>query len=698
MRVTSTTSAAQNRAEPDPESNASNSEGTQESPAPADDGPAQGAPVPAEQAELAEPRDAAPAEGSGQALDGEVGGEAGGDIGVLEKMAERVGWSTRLAELLRRPVARDLAVCLGLIVYAAWLTRGLWSDPARRVLADNVPDQALDEWFLAHGTRIYSGDFHLVTHLLNAPDGVNLLSNASLIMLGIVLAPVTLAFGAPVTFAVVVTGNLAGTAVAWYLLMRRTLRLRRFAATVGALCAGFMPGMMSQSNAHLHITAQWLVPPMVWCVIRLATTDDETRDGRARVRRVLGTGALLGLLVSVQLFVGEEVLFLAALTLAVLCVAYGVVAPRAALRAVPAVGAGVTTGALVALALLAYPLWLQFAGPQHVPNGVFNPRFFSADLASFPAISPLSFAGDQSTDRLSTGPTEYNTYFGLPLMFVTTGAVLWLWRRPIAIACAATAAVMCALSLGPRLIIDGQHTDIKGPYILLERFPVIDSALPSRFALTAIPLIAVLLAMAVDAALDRGGVESTTAGATGGAGGAMGGGGWPRLLVPVAVLTALVPIAPVPLPTTSRQPPPRFFTEGYWRTCVQPGGVLVPVPPAEVVDPDAMRWAAAANVEFSMPQGWFIGPYADGGHASIGIYPRPTAELMIRVAKTGQVPELTDNERAMASQDLQYWNASCVVLAHQPHEAQLRSMMDYLLGPGEDVADVRVWHVPRRAR
>src|SRR6266511_3820668 len=186
---------------------------------------------------------------------------------------------------------------------------------------------------------------HLVTHLLNAPDGVNLLSNASLILLGILLAPVTLAFGAPVSFAILVAGNLGGTAVAWYLLMVRTLGLRRFAAGVGAACAGFAPGMMSQSNAHVHITAQWLVPAMVWCVIRLARTDDEVIEGLDRVRRVLGTGALLGGLITVQLFIGEEVLFLTAATLAVFCVAYALLAPRAAARTLWPLTAGLAVAA-----------------------------------------------------------------------------------------------------------------------------------------------------------------------------------------------------------------------------------------------------------------------------------------------------------------------------------------------------------------
>ena len=80
--------------------------------------------------------------------------------------------------------------------------------------------------------------------------------------------------------------------------------------------------------------------------------------------------------------------------------------------------------------MLAYPLWLQFHGPQSVPNGVFSPDYFSADLASFPAISPLSVAGTEEAARLSTGPSEYNTFLGIALILVVVACVIWLWRRP----------------------------------------------------------------------------------------------------------------------------------------------------------------------------------------------------------------------------------------------------------------------------
>lgn len=564
----------------------------------------------------------------------------------------------------------DAAVCLGILLTACWLGRGLWP-PSTRVLALNPTDQALDEWFLANGTRFYTGDFHLLSHLLNAPDGVNLLSNASLILLGILLAPVTLAFGAPVSFAVAIVGNLAGTGIAWYALLRRTFGLHRVGAAIGAGFTAFAPGMMSQSNGHLHITAQWLVPAIVWCVHRMASAAD--LDGPARWRRAGIAGAILAALVCAQLFLGEEVLFLTAIALAVFCLVYALAAPGRAWRVLPTVGAGLAVAATLSGLLLAHALWMQFAGPQHVPNGPFSASYFSTDLASFGSISPLSFAGSQSIEHLVSGPAEYTTFFGIPLLLVVGGATLWQWRRPAAVAATAAAVVMAVLSLGPHYVVNGNRTERRAPYGWIEGLPVIDGALPTRFALAMIPLIGLLLAVTVDTAIR----ESERL----------------RLLVPLAVIVALVPVAPRPLATQYRPPVPRFFTDGYWRSCVPPGGVLVPVPLPEALNPDSMRWPAAANNQFAIPQGFFIGPYADKGQASVGIYPRPTSQLLDKVDKTGQVSPVTDDDKANAAADVAYWHASCVVLARRPNEAELRATLDALFGTGQDVADVRVWHV-----
>src|SRR6185369_9278086 len=136
-------------------------------------------------------------------------------------------------------------ICLIFVLFAFWLTRGLWPHPATSAIADNANDQALIEWFLAQGVLVWRGEFSFVTERLNSPEGVNLMTNASHILHGVIMAPVTALFGAPVSFALLVALNLAGTAAAWYLLLARSLGVRRGAAAVGAFFTGFAPGMIS---------------------------------------------------------------------------------------------------------------------------------------------------------------------------------------------------------------------------------------------------------------------------------------------------------------------------------------------------------------------------------------------------------------------------------------------------------------------
>ncbi|MEO3742143.1 hypothetical protein [Plantactinospora sp. B5E13] len=572
----------------------------------------------------------------------------------------------------------DLGILLLFVVLAAWLTQGMWPSPDARVLALNPEDQALYEWFLAADARVLHGDFSLLSDRLNAPDGVNMMANTTVIALGVLFSPVTLAFGAPVTFALLAALNLAGTAAAWYLLFTRTLRVRRLAAALaGGLC-GFGPGMLSQTNSHLHMTAQWLVPVLIWLVVRLVrAADPQARPDRPGVdRRGVVTSAVgLAVVVAVQVFIGEEVLFLTAVAMVILSLVYAAANPSLARRVAPGFLAGMLLAVVVAGALLAYPLWFQFAGPQSVPNGMFSPHYFSADLASWPAISPLSLAGADQAARLTTGPAEYNTFLGWPLLVAAVCASIWLIRRPVVIAAALTGLAMVALSLGPTIVVNREATELSGPYALLLGVPVVDGALPMRFALALLPLIATVLALAVDRALAA---EQRMV----------------RILLPVSAMIALVPIFPTPLPVSSRPEVPQFFTAGHWRDCVEPGGVLVPVPLATPQEPWPMRWAVAADASFALPEGFFIGPYAAGGRASMGTYKQPTSQLLTEVVKTGAVPAIGDAERQQAQQDIRFWNASCVVLGDDaPHAESLRTTLEGLLGPATRSVDVWTWRV-----
>ncbi|WP_433652707.1 hypothetical protein ACQP2C_10615 [Micromonospora zamorensis] len=602
------------------------------------------------------------------------------------RLADQVNRRPRAVRLLAavRRHRLDLLAALVCAVLAGWVTHGLWPDPAGRTLALNPEDQALYEWFLAVDARALLGDFGLLTDRLNAPDGVNLMANTTVIALGIVFAPVTLLLGAPVTFALLAAANLSGTAFAWYLLFHRTLRARRLAAALGGGLCGFGPGMISQTNSHLHMTAQWLVPVIVWLVARLLRASDPgpttlDRTGRDQSpgpdrRRMLTSAAGLAAAVTAQVFIGEEVLFLAAVTLLVMAISYAVADRDLARRALPGFAGGLAVAAGLALLVLGYPLWFQFAGTQGVADGMFTPAYFSADLSSWWTISPLSVAGSDQSARLTTGPAEYNTFLGWPLLLVAAVCAIWVGRRRLVLACVVAGLVMGALSLGPEVVLGGTRTALPGPYALIGGLPVVDGALPMRFALALLPIIATLVVLAVDRALR--------------------GTGRARRLVPLAVGAALLPIFPTPLPTAERPAVPEFVSGGHWRQCVRPGGVLVPVPLPTPKEPWPMRWATAADATFGLPEGFFIGPYGRGGTAAMGTFKQPTSALLADVARRGDQPAIGDEQRRQAARDAKFWGASCIALADDaPHAESLRATLEQLYGPATRIADAWIWRV-----
>src|SRR5882724_7525994 len=158
----------------------------------------------------------------------------------------------------------DLAVALVAIGGALWVTGRLWLDPAGRGLASNGADQVLGEWLLRLvADAVTHGRDPFYTHLVNAPTGVNLADNTATTLLGTLLIPVTLLFGAPAAFVAGLAGNLAASAYAWYHLLSRHVARSRGAAVLSGLFCGFAPAMVSHANGHLNFTAQWLVPVLL---------------------------------------------------------------------------------------------------------------------------------------------------------------------------------------------------------------------------------------------------------------------------------------------------------------------------------------------------------------------------------------------------------------------------------------------------
>ncbi|MBQ0900919.1 hypothetical protein [Micromonospora sp. U21] len=569
----------------------------------------------------------------------------------------------------------DVLVVAGYLGLAVLLTSGQWRHSGR--LFHQAGDQVLFEWMLAHAARsVVEGENPLFSTALNAPDGVNLMANTSVLGLGVPLAPFTLLFGSQAAFCVAVVCCLAGTATAWYALLRRRLVTARSAAAVGGLICGFAPGMIAQAGAHLHMAAQFLVPAILALVFRPG-------PGPGGVWR---PGVGLGLLLVWQVFIGEEVLVFLALAAGVFALGYALADRAAARRLAPALLGRLAVAAVVAAVLLAYPMWFQFHGPQHYSGMAFAAHGFQLDAASFTASARQTVLGDDwLPGLLSPNPTEENSFFGPGLLVLAVVVVIWLWRRPLVRALAGCGLVFALLSLGTELRVDGTATGIPGPYRLVAGLPLLDLAVPARFALVCVPVLGVLMALS----LDRVRAARRPPAAP----------GLPvRLLWTGAVAAALLPLVPTPIRAVPVAPVPEFVADGGWRPLVPPGRTVVAVPPVTgaALSP-VMLWSARTGLAFRAPGGYFIGPTGpDDPTARWGAPDRPTAALLRRVAETGAVPVLTDTDRRQAVEDLRHWRAALVVLGRLAHGDPVRRTVEELLGPGRPVDGGWVWDVRDR--
>ena len=564
----------------------------------------------------------------------------------------------------------DVFAVLSYLVLSLLVLCRLWISPNGRVLSANDDDHNFFLVLIAHGERVmFHGANPFVSDQLNVPDGVNMMANTSVLALSLPFAPVTHWFGAGVTVAVLLTLGLSGTATAWYWVLSRHWVRSRVAAWIGGLWCGFCPAMVAHANGHVNFVNQYVVPFLVWQVLRLRESG-----------RVVRGGIAVGLLVALQTFINEEALLFTALTVGVFVLGYAAMAPRAARAVAPRFAAGLGVAVLVAGVLLAYPLWFQFAGRGSYHGQPFPPDQYVTDLLSVGAYARQSLAGTNAGARaLSVSATEDNTFFGLPLLVLLVIAVVMLWRSVAARAAAFAGLVLLVVSMGPRLRVGGHNTGIPLPFGLVSHVPVIDLVSVTRFAMVPATIVGVLLALAADRA---GALPRRT-----------------RTAFWIGLTLALVPVAPKPLPIVVADPLPPFLAEGIWRSYVPAGRSLVPVPLPEVTTGrTGMRWAALSGLDFGVPRGYFMGP-ADPPGDRTGSWNAPhrfTSDLLERVGRNGLVPVVTAADRQAFAADLRFWRAGAVVLVPgDAHEAQLRSTLTGLFGrPPTVVGGVELWIPP----
>ncbi|MFC8298547.1 hypothetical protein [Micromonospora orduensis] len=587
----------------------------------------------------------------------------------------------------RRPARADLVALGAYVVLGVFVCLNYWGDVTGRVSSHLPTDHSWFEWLFAHGAySVRHLENPLFTARQNAPDGVNMMANTSLLGVTLPLAPLTMLLGPQVMYALYLGGALAATAGTAYWMLSRHLVRSRAAAFVGGAFLGFAPGIIHHANGQPNFVSNFLLPLIVVRVLHLG------EPGRWR-----RNGLVLGALVAYQIFINEEMLLLTALACLVVVLAYAVQRP-AATRAVAGTfvaGLGVAGG--LALLLAAYPIWFQFNGPQSyrgLQGGVFHN--WGEDLVAFVTFARDTWAGDPAVEK-TIGMTEQNTWFGWPLVLLSVVALALLVRRSLpARIVAVLIVVFTVAAIGPVVRFNGVETEVRGPWSYVpDDLPLVEMMMPTRLTLVVAAAVGVLLALTWDAASRQGRPaeaprvpaqrtgEPTVAPRR----------RWLRPVGYAAVALAVLPLLPRPLPAQQVEPPPHFITAGGWRPYVPAGRTLVPVPiPSNVHGLPTLRWSALTGQEFPVPGGYFIGPN-ELGEGVFGAPNRPTSSLIYSTMDTDRVPALTDENRRQAVEDLRFWRASVVVLGAHPREAVLRELVTALIGPPQRVDDVWVWDV-----
>lgn len=607
----------------------------------------------------------------------------------------RGGW----ANLWATVASAAIYVGLGILIYERVIFASQASLPGC-----NCGDQAQEVWFLrwplyaiAHGHNPFFSSW------MDFPKGVNLAINTSAPLLGIVSAPLQLTVGTVSAYDMMLVLCIAASALSMSLVIRRWVR-SRFAAFVAGLCYGFSPYMFGQGHGHLFLVATFL-PPIVLLVL-----DDVLVRQK---KHPTWLGVALGLLLAAQYFISPEIMVMTVVMAAVGVVILVLARPHEVRARAPYAAWAVGCGVVICAAALAYPLWMQLAGPRHVkgpPHPIGHLAVFPGDLLG-PVVpttnQTLGWAAWKAHGDAFTGTntTENGMYLGIPLVVVLAAFLVWLRRTRAMVFFAAMGVVAAILALGSHLVVDAHKTHFPLPFDVLAHLPFTKDILAVRFSLFEQLFAASMLGVGLDRLLER--LRHRDAAAAH----ARGGLGVPRAAVAWGIcglvgVVALGPLVPGHLFTAAATQAPAFFSSPAVQRIPEGSAVLAyPYP----LVPDAewnMTFQVQAAMRYKLVGGDAFRPGPDGKSVST---PLPTDPIVVEqifadaytltwarsalgkdAAPT--IPPIDQHSVAGLQSYLRRFHISTVIVCNfGTNPAQVVSYVTAALGPPQETGGVWAW-------
>ena len=555
-------------------------------------------------------------------------------------------------DIRRWPV--DLAAIAVLLALSVLQCRSLLGALSSGVPANRFSgDAGQGVWYMAwlpyalgHGLDPF------ISHLQFAPSGFSLLSNTGMLFPALLLSPVTVTAGPVVAFDVGVLAAPVVSGGCLYFVCRR-LGMGRAGGLVAAILFGFSPYLMHEAPfGHFNLT--WLFfPPLAYYLLRRILLDEGSASRQ---------GLALGALVVVQYFTSTEILLdcvILAVPMTLIFLARHV---RDGPRVLKRLLIALSCACLVAVPLLAYPLWVTLAGPYHVlPNPAKTISITLPDPA-WPSARARSGAGFFA--RADSG------FVGPGALVVAAAALFW-WRQVREVAHFATGALIAfVLALGNNIRTGRSVLLQTSPIAWFAHVPLLRAIVPYRFSSLMVMFIALLCATTitqVSGRLAEWGPSRRVAVAR-----------WSTS----ALLAAAVLVLPL-LADTFPSGVEHVELPAAVSAAVTPGdrnAILGVYPAAGVFTGDALIWQALSSMSFRLTDGYAFIREPDG---TIGFSPPPTImNILFAAAQLGTLrPGLTRAARASVADDLRRSQVSGLVLlvhgilrspARSRHEAGAR--------------------------
>jgi hypothetical protein len=376
-------------------------------------------------------------------------------------------------------------------VLSAFVWWNVWSNHPTSTTTCGCGDTSLFIWFIEWPAYAFTHGLNpLYSTTLFHPTGVNLLSNTSVLAIGVLLSPVTWLFGPVATLNVALTLAPVLSALALFALLRRWVSWAP-AAFIGGLFYGFSPlVLVNLTNGYLMIGMAVVPPLVVLCLDELLL--------RQR-RPPVATGILLGLLLALQFFIGTEaliILLIAVVIGIVVIISIGARAPGSLQARFRHASIGAVAGCITALVLLAYPTWFALAGPAHLTGSIWpgdQLGYYGAFIKDLVVPTTNSSAYVRLAQRVGgyQGAWISAQYLGVGAAVVVVGGTV-LWRRDRRLW------LFGAVTVASVVLALGAKKGVFLPWQLVAGLPLLRNVIPNRFMVVTSLSVSVMLGLIVD--------------------------------------------------------------------------------------------------------------------------------------------------------------------------------------------------------